>query len=469
MSKPDQITKSRSRKKGFVTESGRVIEHSVRDYKFPKSFIWGSSTSAYQIEGAWNEDGKGPSLWDVFSHGPDNMANGHDGNIACDHYHRYEQDIAMMKRLGLDAYRFSVSWSRIMPEGRGAVNQKGLDFYRRLIDKLHEAGIKPYMTLYHWDLPMGMHEIGGWLNRDVADYFAEFATVVGKEFGHRVESIATFNELEVIVAGYTGRGLAPGYASSRMKAQVGHNLLLAHGKAVQALRLVAPHTPVGIVLNFNQIDPAKKNKKNVDAAKRAWTTSYGWYLDGVLNGLYPHEIQKHVRDGTLSIRPGDMKLISQKLDFLGLNFYTRFVVDENGGHVEVKDVPKTLMGWEISAPAFTKMLLRMKQEWPNLPPMYITENGVALRDEVGSDGQAKFVADPGRIDYIDKHLAALKTAMNKGVDVRGYFVWSLMDNLEWPLGYDMTFGIVHVDHKTQQRTWKDSAHWYNATIKKNKN
>lgn len=464
MNTPEKTKTPGSRKKTVLSTSGHVVEHPVRNYKFPKSFIWGSSTSAYQIEGAWNEDDKGLSFWDVFSQAFGNMANGDNGDIACDHYHRYEQDIEMMKRLGLDAYRFSVSWSRIMPDGRGAVNQKGLDFYRRLLDKLDEAGIKAFMTLYHWDLPMGMHDIGGWLNRDVADYFAKYAAVIGKEFGHRVASIATFNELEVIVAGYTGRGLAPGYDSPRMKAQVGHNLLLAHGKAMQALRLVTPHTPLGIVLNFNQMDPADKKSKTVEAAKRAWTTSYGWYLDGILNGLYPQEIQKHVREGLLSIHAGDMKLISQKVDFLGVNFYTRFVINEHGHHVEQKDVPKTLMGWEISPKSFTQMMLRMKKEWPNLPPVYITENGVALKDEVG-DG---FVKDPGRIQYLNDHLHALSVAVKKGVDVRGYFAWSLMDNLEWPLGYSMTFGIVHVDHKTQKRTWKDSAHWYSATIEKNK-
>jgi beta-glucosidase len=249
-----------------------------------------------------------------------------------------------------------------------------------------------------------------------------------------------------------------------MKAQVGHNLMLSHGRGLQALRAVAPKTKAGIVLNFNQIDPVDKKRKTQEAAKRIWTTWYGWYLDGLLNGLYPHEIQKHVREGTLSIRPEDMKIISEKVDFLGINFYTRFVVDAEGRTVEIKDVPRTLMGWEIVPDSFTKMLVGMKKEWPNLPPIYITENGVALKDEM-VDGQ---VHDAGRTKYLDDHLKALSKAIAKGVDVQGYFAWSMMDNLEWPLGFDMTFGIVHVDHTTQKRTIKDSGRWYAATIAKNK-
>jgi beta-glucosidase len=456
---------NRARKKGVILDGhGREIEHPVRNYGFPKDFIFGAATSAYQVEGAWNEDGKGLQIWDVFSQAPGNIAKGHDGNIACDHYHRYADDIELMKRIGLQAYRFSVSWSRVLPEGRGAVNEKGLDFYKRLLDKLNEAGIKPFLTLYHWDLPEGMHDIGGWLNRDLSHHFADYAALIGRQLGDRVESIATFNELEVILAGYVGRSMAPGLASPRLKAQAGHNLMLSHGRALQALRTVAPQTKAGIVLNFNQLDPANKQGKTVAAAKRAWTTYYGWHLDGLLNGLYPQEILKETRDGTLSIYPGDMKLISQKMDFLGINFYTRFVVDENGAFVEQKDVPKTLMGWEVSPKSFTTMLLRMKQDWPNMPPIYITENGVAFKDELSNER----VQDSHRIQYLDSHLSALSKAIRKGVDVRGYMAWSLMDNLEWSLGFDMTFGLVHVDHKTQKRTVKDSGWWYGATIAKQK-
>lgn len=426
----------------------------------PKDFIFGASTAAYQIEGAWNQDGKGLSFWDIFSHVSGNMTGGDNGDVACDHYNRVAEDVSLMKQMSLDAYRFSISWSRVMPNGRGAVNPKGLDFYDRLVDALLEAGIDPYPTLYHWDLPQGIHELGGWLNRDSAHYFADYAAVVARRLADRVKHFSTFNELEVIVAGYTGRGLAPGFDSPRLATPAGHNLLRAHGHGLQALRANAPGAACGIVLNFVPIDPADRKKATALAAQRRWRTSYGWFLDGILKRVYPPEIMEATAQGLLSIHPEDMTVIGQKIDFLGINYYTRFVVDTRGDIIPVPGADTTLMGWEIRPRSLTDMLVDMKAEYPNLPPVYITENGAALTDEL-KDGR---VQDAKRIAYLDQHLRALNLAVKRGVDVRGYFVWSLMDNLEWSLGYAKTFGLIHVDRTTLARTIKDSGHWYRRLI-----
>lgn len=439
----------------------------VRHYGFPDGFKFGASTAAYQIEGAWNADAKGLSIWDVFAHTPGNMENGDTGDVACDHYNRMPSDVALMKRLGLQAYRFSISWSRVLPEGRGRANDAGLDFYDRLVDRLLRAGIEPFVTLYHWDLPHALQENGrGWLNRDTASHFADYAALMVKRLGDRVQRWSTFNEPEVIIAGYTGRGLAPGYGQPALGYAAGHGLMLAHGRAMQAIRACRPNVESGIVLNFVPWYPADESAAAKAHARRRWTMSYGWYLDALMNARYPDVVHDHCEQNgyPFDVQPGDLALIAQKLDFLGINFYTRFIVDAQDRVVQPgPEKPVTLMGWEIYPQSFTDMLLQMNREYRDLPPIYITENGAALADPVRS----RDILDVNRMRYLHDHIGAVAAAVRKGVDVRGYFVWSLMDNLEWSLGYGKTFGLVHVDRKTLRRRIKDSGKWYREVIRTN--
>lgn len=447
---------------GKATQVDELVP--VVDYGFPKGFVFGAATSAYQIEGAANQDGKGPSFWDVFAHAPGNMAKGAHGDVACDHYNRSREDVALMKSLGLGAYRFSLSWSRVMPDGRGRVNAQGLDFYDRLVDDLLASGIEPFPTLYHWDLPLSLHEIGGWLNRDLSFHFADYAAAVVGRLKDRVRHWTTMNELEVIVAGYTGKGLAPGFDAPRLHAQTGHNLLLAHGRAMGAIRAAAPRVQAGIVLNFVPIEPSDGSQEARAAAERRWSTSYGWYLDGILRGRYPDAILDAERLGLLAVAAADMGTIAAPIDFLGVNYYTRFRADRTGALVPPgPGVPVTLMGWEIEPASMTAMLLRFQSEYDKMPPIFITENGAALRD-MAESGR---VVDLERARYLHAHLLALRDAIAGGADVRGYFVWSLLDNLEWSLGYDMTFGLVSVDRGSLRRTPKFSAEWYRDVIRRN--
>lgn len=438
----------------------------VVNYNFPDGFIWGASTSAYQIEGAPAEDGKGRSNWDAFSHLPGKMHNGDTGDVACDHYHKWQSDVRLMKRLGLDAYRFSISWSRVLPHGRGRVNTRGLDFYDRLTDRLLAKGITPFATLYHWDLPESLQEFGrGWLSRDVLNYFADYAAVMVKRLGDRVKHWSTLNEPEVIVAGYTGTSLAPGYNDPSLKHHAGHNLMVAHGLAVRAMRAAVSDLQCGIVLNLVPIYPLDNSIESVVAARQRWSLNYGWYLDALLNGYYPNAVYDYcaANDHIFPVYAGDAALIAQKLDFLGINFYTRFVVDGEGKTHDTPGVERTQMGWEIYPQSLTEMLVAMQDDY-NLPPIYITENGAAL-DDVFKSGH---VADSHRINYLHSHLLALRKAVRAGVDVRGYFVWTLMDNLEWSLGFAKTFGLIHVNRKTLKRTVKDSGLWYRDVIAANK-
>lgn len=438
----------------------------VVDYQFPAGFKFGASTAAYQIEGGWNADGKGKSIWDVFSHVPGNMNNGDTGDVACDHYNRMPEDVKLMKQLGLGAYRFSASWSRVMPAGRGKVNEAGLDFYDRLVDRLLKAGITPFITLYHWDLPQALQENRwGWLNPDTGSYFADYATLMVKRLGDRIQHWATFNEPEVIVAGYIGKGLAPGYDDQSLGYQAGHGLMVAHGRAMQAMRAARPGLQQGIVLNFAPIYPSEDTDEARAQARKRWTMSYGWYLDALLKGAYPNEVFDLCEDKQFPFKVwhGEPALIAQKLDFLGINFYTRFMVNGKGDTVPpAKDAPITQMGWEIYPRSFTEMLVTMNNEY-ELPPVYITENGAALDDVVRKSA----IRDEHRMRYLHEHILAVRAAVAAGVDVRGYFVWSLMDNLEWSLGYSKTFGLIHVDRDTMQRRMKDSARWYREAIRAN--
>jgi beta-glucosidase len=431
---------------------------------FPPHFVWGAATAAYQIEGASNEDGRGESIWDRFSHTPGKVHNGDTGDVACDHYHRYRDDVALMRQLGLKAYRFSTSWPRVIPNGRGVINPAGLDFYDRLVDEVLAASIEPYLTLYHWDLPQALQDTGGWDNRDTCGYFADYAALMVKKLGDRVKHWTTFNEPFVVAfVGNRWGEHAPGFTDEGLAMRVTHHLLVAHGLAVQAIRAIAPQVNAGIVLDFAPAAPASDTEANRHVAEQIWQRGGALFLDPLFRGHYPLAAQPMIEQSNVSIRPGDFALIAQRLDFVGVNFYRRMVFDEQGSPVHVPGSEYTEMDWEVYAPAFKDLLVRLAREY-RLPPLYITENGAAFTDEAGSDGR---VHDPRRVNYLREHLTAVRQAMAEGADVRGYFVWSLLDNFEWAKGYSKRFGVVYVDYPTQQRIIKDSGEWYSRVIARN--
>jgi beta-glucosidase len=431
---------------------------------FPQDFIWGAATAAYQIEGGWNADGKGESIWDRFSHTPGKIQDGDTGDMACDHYHRYAQDVALMRQLGLKAYRFSTSWPRVIPAGRGAVNPAGLDFYDRLVDALLAADIQPFVTLYHWDLPQALQDLGGWPNRDVCGYFADYAALMARHLSDRVRHWMTFNEPYVSAfMGYRDGRHAPGLQDEKLALQAAHHLLLAHGLTVQAIRAIEPQLKVGIVLDMFPAETDTDLPEDHAIVEQAWQQSTGWFLGPLLRACYPPEALQAYGPQAPDIRPGDLALISQRLDFLGVNYYSRHLI-RNGKSVKpVAGAEYTDMGWEVHAPAFRRLLVRLKREYP-IPPLYITENGAAFPDAVGPDGQ---VHDPRRLHYLRDHFTQARLAMDDGVDVRGYFVWSLLDNFEWSYGNSKRFGLFHVDYATQRRIAKDSAAWYAQVITRN--
>ncbi len=435
-------------------------------YKFPHNFLWGAATASYQIEGAWNEDGKGESIWDRFSHTPNKVNNADTGDVACDHYHRYEEDIALMRQIGLKAYRFSVSWNRILPAGKGAVNTLGLGFYDRLVDALCAANIEPFLTLHHWDYPQALYENGGWIKRDNLYAFADYAAIMVKTLGDRVKYWTTFNEPGVIAwEGYSGGEHAPGEQNKNKAVQVGHNLMVAHGLAVQAIRAVNPKVNAGIVLNLWGADAASADPADVGAADLAWDRGETFFPHPLFRGYYHPETLKALGSESISIEicAGDMALIAQKLDYVGINFYSRNLISVSGIIEPVPDAEYTETEWEVHAPALRRLLNRINKDY-NLPPIYITENGAAFKDVVSADGK---VHDERRLDYLKNHFIQTRLAMQDGVDVRGYMVWSLLDNFEWAEGYSKRFGIIRVDYETQQRTIKDSGEWYAEVIRKN--
>lgn len=431
---------------------------------FPDGFLWGAATSAYQVEGAWNAGGKGESIWDRFCHTPGKIQDGETGDVACDHYHLWAEDIALMRRMGLRAYRFSVSWPRVIPAGQGAINPPGLDFYDRLVDALLEAGIRPFPTLYHWDLPQALHERGGWASRDLCGCFADYAALLVRRLGDRVGQWVTFNEPWVIeFVGYSKGEHAPGLQDDRLALQVAHNLLVAHGLAAQAMRAARPQVEVGIVLNMTPPEAADDSPEDRATAERLWQENEGWFLSPLLQAHYPPaawEARAHVAP---AVRPGDLALIAQQLDFLGVNYYSRHVVKDGAFVSTVPGSEYTEMGWEVQAPALRRLLLRLKRDYP-IPPLYITENGAAFADEIGADGR---VHDPRRLHYLREHLSQSRLAIEDGVDLRGYFAWSLLDNFEWSFGYTKRFGLVYVDRATQRRLVKDSGEWYAHVIERN--
>jgi beta-glucosidase len=430
---------------------------------FPEGFVWGAGTASYQIEGAWNKDGKGESIWDRFSHTPGQVLNGDTGDVACDHYHRYPEDIALMQRLGLKAYRFSTSWPRVQPNGRGRIEPRGLEFYDRLVDALLEAKIKPFITLYHWDLPQALQDLGGWVNRDVCGYFADYSALIARRLGDRVHRWTTLNEPQVVAFnGYSNGEHAPGLHDERLAIQVSHHLQVAHGLATQAVRANARLAEVGIGLNLTTSEPASDSPQDIAAAEQGWQLHFAWFLDPLFRAYYPPAALAFYGDLALTVQPGDLALIAQPLDFLGVNFYHRNVVGKDGPQ-HVAGSEYTEMDWEVHAPALRRLLLKLRREY-QLPPIYIMENGAAFKDQVEADG---CVHDARRVNYLREHFRELSLAIAEGADVRGYFVWSLLDNFEWARGYSKRFGITYVDFATQQRIVKDSGEFYARVIAEN--
>ena len=429
---------------------------------FPAGFQWGAATSAAQIEGAWDADGRGPSIWDRFCREPGRIKDRSNIDTACDHYHRWAEDVELMQWLGLGAYRFSIAWPRVQAQGQGAWNEAGFGFYDRLIDGLLEAGIRPHATLYHWDLPAALHDrFGGWLSRDVVPRFADYAAEVARRFGDRLHAIATLNEPWCVATlGYETAQFAPGLKSRRAAAQVSHHLMLAHGHAIQAMR-AETQAPLGVVLNHTPAVPADDSEASRRAARLDDGTQIRWYMDPIFLGSYPADVIAHLGKDAPQVITGDLQTICQPLDFLGVNFYTRSVLGQRSGSGQPPAARGvTDMGWEIVPELFTQHLVRLHREYAP-PPIFITENGMANADRLVNHR----VMDTARIDYLRDHLQALAAAMQMGVDVRGYFYWSLLDNFEWDSGYTKRFGLVHVDYATQQRTAKDSAHWYRDFIR----
>ena len=420
-------------------------------------FLWGVATASYQIEGAVDEDGRLPSIWDTFSATPGKVLNGDTGAVACDHYHRWADDVDLIADLGVDAYRLSVAWTRVM-HADGKPNERGIAFYERLLDRLAARGLKAMVTLYHWDLPQHLEDRGGWLNRDTAYRFADYAALVARELSGLVEGWMTLNEPWCSAfLGYGNGHHAPGLADPRYAAQAMHHLLLGHGLALQAIRDNDPGTPAGIVANVGRGTSDSADPADQEAARLYELQHNDWVLQPLLQGSYPQDLFRLWPGTEPLVLPGDLATISQPLDFLGINYYFRSTVASDGSHGFVDtprpDVERTQMGWEVYPQGLEDLLRGFKARYPKLPPIYITENGMSSADEV-VDGR---VADTQRQRYLNQHFAAVSRAIDAGVDVRGYYIWSLMDNFEWAFGYERRFGLVHVDYPTQQRTLKDSA------------
>jgi beta-glucosidase len=435
---------------------------------FPNSFLWGAATSAYQIEGSPLADGAGPSIWHRFVRTPGLTKDGDTGDVACDHYARMKDDVAMMKRLGLTAYRFSIAWGRVLPQGRGAVNEAGLGFYERLVDTLLEHGIAPMATLFHWDLPAALDDRGGWLNPDIADWFADYAGVVFRRLDDRVKLWATLNEPWVVAdGGYLHGALAPGH-KNRFEAPIAsHQLLRSHAKAVQAYRALGKHQ-VGLVVNIEPKYPASASAQDLAATRRAEAYMNRQYLDPVFHGRYPEEMREIFGEAWPEWPQHELELIRQPIDFLGINYYTRNVVRHEETSWPLKAVPVrqtqatyTETGWEVFPQGLTDTLAWIRKRYGDIA-QYVTENGAAFYDPPAAP--AGRVDDPLRIHYYRAHLRAVRAAIAQGVDVRGYFAWSLMDNLEWSLGYSKRFGLVHVNFETLERTLKESGKFYADVI-----
>jgi beta-glucosidase len=435
---------------------------------FPQGFRWGSATASFQVEGGIEERGR--CIWDDFCRWPGKVVHGHTGDVANDHYHLYPQDVALMADLGLDAYRFSVSWPRCLPTGAGQVNAKGLDYYDRLVDELLEHNIEPFVTLYHWDLPSDLQRIGGWAARDTAYRFADFVSLIAGRLGNRVKQWITHNEPWVVA--FLGNQLgvhAPGWEDLGSALQVAHHVLLSHGLAVPILRQRGmADTQVGITLNFTPGYPASNSAEDKAAVWRQDGYNHRWFADPIYRGAYPQDLWDLYGYLAPRVAPDDLKIIQQPLDFLGVNYYTRAVIKHRKGafldyESEYRQAEYTAMGWEVYPQGLTDLLVRLHKDYAP-PVMYITENGAAYEDRVEPDGA---VHDPKRVSYYQRHLNACLNAIEQGVPLQGYFAWSLMDNFEWAYGYTRRFGVVYVDFETQRRTPKDSARFLAQVAREN--
>lgn len=438
---------------------------------FPEKFLWGSATAAYQIEGSPIADGAGPSIWQRFSHTPNNILNGDTGDIACDHYNRTAADVALMKQLSMQAYRFSIAWGRILPDGIGAINKPGLDHYDRLVDTLLDSNITPMATLYHWDLPQSLGDRGGWLNPDSAKWFGDYAELVFYRLDDRVKLWATLNEPWVVMDNGYMHGLhAPGHHSHYEAAIVSHNLLRASAEAVRRYRSVGKNQ-IGLVVNLEPKYPASQNPQDIAATQRADAYMNRQYLDPALLGTYPPDIKDIFGDAWPDYTPQDLNDLREPLDFIGVNYYSRGVTRHAEGEwpLNAKTVRQpqstyTETGWEVCPQAFTDVLNWVKDRYDN-PPVYITENGSAFYDPPVAENDR--IEDPLRQDYLKTHLRAIHQAIQEGCDIRGYFAWSLMDNLEWAYGFSKRFGLVHINYENQKRTPKESAKLYKKIIESN--
>lgn len=447
---------------------------------FPSEFLWGTATSSFQVEGATHEDGRGESIWDRFCATPGRILDGSNGDVACDHYHRFESDIALMARLGVRAYRFSIAWPRIVPKGRGAVEQRGLDFYARLVDGLLRAGIEPVPTLYHWDLPQALDDEGGWLSRDTAPRFAEYAAIIGKLLGDRVEKLITLNEPWCSsILGYANGLHAPGKTDLGSALVASHHLLLAHGLAVSALRSSAARpVEVGITLNLNPIMPASPSEPDREEARRIDGAHNRWFLDPLFGRGYPADaVSDYIQRGALPhgpwpvVLPGDIETLGAPTDFLGINYYMRTIArssvpdEQNLPPTEIIAPPSewTDIGWEVYPDGLRQILIRVHKDYAP-KKIYVTENGASYGASPDPEGR---VRDLKRVRYLAEHFASAERAIHEGVPLAGYFVWSLLDNFEWSFGYEQRFGIVWVDYATQARTPKDSANYFARVIAQN--
>ncbi|HEY80694.1 MAG TPA: beta-glucosidase [Caldilineae bacterium] len=440
---------------------------------FPQDFLWGAATSSYQIEGAWNEDGKGESIWDRFTHTPGKIIDGSTGDVACDHYHRWEDDLDLMQAMGMQAYRFSIAWPRILPQGRGQVNQAGLDFYDRLVDGLLARGIAPFVTLYHWDLPQALEDAGGWPARATAEAFVAYADAVSARLGDRVTRWITHNE--PWVAAFLGYGMgvhAPGVQDFQKAAAAAHHILLSHGWAAPVIRANSADAQVGITLNLYDVAPASPSPQDYRAARELDGFLNRWFLDPIYGRHYPQDVTawfERVHGVQMNfVAADDVNSIAAPIDFLGVNYYTRHVVrapDEDNAPrtIHTEDSEFTEMGWEVAPRSLFRLLNRLHFEY-HIPSIYITENGAAFSDIVSEDGR---VHDRRRLAYLKAHFKAAHDAIQCGVPLNGYFVWSLMDNFEWAFGYTKRFGIIYVDFDAQQRIIKDSGRWYREVIARN--
>jgi beta-glucosidase len=433
---------------------------------FPRDFVWGASTASYQVEGAANEDGRGESVWDRFCATPGKVRNGDTGAVACDFYHRYRDDIALMRELGLDAFRFSIAWPRILPEGRGRVNPMGLDFYDRLVDELVGNGIAPFVTLFHWDTPQAIEDAGGWPVRDTVDAYCEHVEAVAERLGDRVGHWITHNEPWVV--SWVGHGWghhAPGRTSDADALATAHHLLLSHGRAVEILRRAAPGAKVGITLNLDHPYPATNDPDDLAAARWVDGLHNRWFLDPIFRGAYPEDMLEAWSSIMPEVRDGDLETIGAPIDFLGANNYTSPLVaaDSNGGRSQIvrrPDVDRTDMGWEVVPEGLHDLLVRLNRDYAP-PAIYVTENGAAFPDVRGHDGQ---IGDLERRAYLEAYIGAAERALADGVPLRGYFAWSLLDNFEWAWGYWKRFGLIFVDYATLERVPKGSFYWYRDYI-----